>query len=994
MHKVVSRAASVPSRSATAVLIFGLVLGLVLALALGYVAAADRHNRLVAAEHQSRALLTGTGRLVWLELRNLERALLGVVGDAERIFHESPPDQARPRLADAIAGVRRRQPEFESIVLTDEHGRALSPGRGDVSIAQWSRGTAGSRMAVGPAQRAGNAWVLPLFVSTADGHGILARLHVRELQNLIADIDSGHDGHVQITDRTGTVLADSRSASLIGQRLPGFRPVASAERVEPAHVSPLDRVPRIVATRQVRAYPLQVSVGLSRAAILTPWWMLLSSGLLLYIVYWAGLWYVVGVVRRHARVNSKLVARLAETADGLQLAQQLGRTGTWTAERDRRVTWSEQAGQLFGFDPARRSASLDEFMAPIHPRDRERVDEHFARAWSCLEPFSVDYRIVLPHGLVRWLSVRGACVPGVDGQMTGSVVDISERMEAQQRAEDAEHQFRQLFERNPLPFWVFDVGSLRFLEVNEAAIKQYGYSREEFLAMTILDIRPAEDRPRVMAEVARHASRLSFDDAPVWQHRRKDGVLLQVKIYSVDIQFNGRPARLVLAEDVTEHLAFERELAYRASHDMTTGLLNARALADEMQAAGGPSRVAYVQVRGLELIEDSLGRKAGEDTLRAIARRLERLGQQYGLAGHVRSDEFAVVVHDLQRWPEVQALLQAELARPVPGRDTLQKLESWWGTADFPADGEDAFQVIGNAGIAAHLARAERLATVRFEPRMAQRASDRLQLAGRIHRAIEDGEFVLFFQTIRHVADGRPAALEALVRWPQPDGSFVPPSEFITICEDSGLIVPLGQWVLREAARAQQRLDEEGFGELPVAVNVSLVQFRNSDLADDVEAVLKEFRLRRGALHVELTESVLMTRPEQALLTLRRLQDGGVCVSLDDFGTGFSSMSYLRHLPLDALKIDRSFVHDVDVDERNASICLALLSLGHNLGLTVVAEGVENERQYEWLRRNGCDQLQGYGFDRPAPLAEVLDRLRAMHPTNAVPWRHAGAGRR
>jgi EAL domain-containing protein (putative c-di-GMP-specific phosphodiesterase class I) len=181
-----------------------------------------------------------------------------------------------------------------------------------------------------------------------------------------------------------------------------------------------------------------------------------------------------------------------------------------------------------------------------------------------------------------------------------------------------------------------------------------------------------------------------------------------------------------------------------------------------------------------------------------------------------------------------------------------------------------------------------------------------------------------------------------------------------------------------------------GFGDLPVAVNVSLMQFLDGDIAHDIEQVLREYGLARGALHIELTESVLMTRPEPALETLRRLRAAGVCISLDDFGTGFSSMSYLKQLPLDAIKIDQSFVRDVDRDERSASICGALLTLGHGLGLKVVGEGVESQAQYEWLAAHGCDQVQGFGIHRPAPLAEAIERLHAMRDWIDGPWRASG----
>ena len=195
------------------------------------------------------------------------------------------------------------------------------------------------------------------------------------------------------------------------------------------------------------------------------------------------------------------------------------------------------------------------------------------------------------------------------------------------------------------------------------------------------------------------------------------------------------------------------------------------------------------------------------------------------------------------------------------------------------------------------------------------------------------------------------------------------------MAEDTGLIVPLGRWVLTEAARVQEQLQRAGHGAVTIAVNVSQVQFRNSDLVADFDALFRDFTLPRGALHIEMTESILMHHPEQARAMLGQLHERGVCISLDDFGTGFSSMAYLRQLPIDAIKIDRSFVQHVHTDERNAAICQALLTLGQRLGLTVVAEGVEQQAEYDWLKANGCDQAQGFCIARPAPLAEVLASL-------------------
>lgn len=983
------------TQSAAAVLAFGLGLAVVLGIVLVVVAASDRRNRLVAAEQQNLALTSGAGRLVWLQLRNLERAMLGIAGDAQRI-EDTAPEHALPLVAESFAGVAQRQQELESLELTDARGRPLSGGRGEPEFARWpdlQRARAHARsMSVGPLQRHGGRWLLPLAVPMRGDRWIIARLRTEELHGLIRHLEGDRRRLIQLADAQSRIVADNRGLQYVGDRDDDF----VAAQVEPRSVESGtgygDGVARITASGAVPGYPLHVNVGLPRTSVLAPWWRLVIAGTVLYALYLVGLAYLVRVVKRNARDNAAMLKRLTETAEGLRRAQELGRTGTWSADRSGTIRWSDQVAELVGLRGDRHDATIEDFYASVHPDDRERVSADFAQAWRNGEPYSLDYRILGDDGVVRWISARGAAVIGPHGteQMSGTVMDITARMEAQQALADTERQFRLLFQRNPLPFWVFDVETLRFLEVNEAAIAQYGYTREEFLAMTIFDIRPEEHRHKVMEDLDRHAG-AHHDEARMWVHRRKDGRLLEARVYATDIELRGRPARLVLAEDVTDRMAQQRELAYRASHDMTSGLPNADALAQRIDAmAPGPCRVASIQLRGLELIEDSLGREAGHDTLRAMATRVARLGERFGAAGHVRGDEFALVVCPAQAWDQALQNLQRELARPIPGEDTLHRLESWIGVADLRAGEHQAAQAIGNAGLAAHVARTEHRPVVVFEPGMARHASDRLRLAGRIHRAIDADEFELHFQILWDVGRSRPAGLETLIRWPQSDGGYLPPSQFIGICEDTGLIVPLGRWAMREAAAAQRLLGRAGFGDLPVAVNVSLIQFIDGDIAHDIERTLADYELPRGALHIELTESVLMTRPEQALDTLRRLQDAGVCISLDDFGTGFSSMSYLKQLPLDAIKLDRSFVRDVDRDERSASICDALLTLGHGLGLKVVGEGVETQAQFEWLAAHGCDQVQGFGIHRPAPLAQAIEQLRTMRDWIDGPWQASG----
>ena len=557
-----------------------------------------------------------------------------------------------------------------------------------------------------------------------------------------------------------------------------------------------------------------------------------------------------------------------------------------------------------------------------------------------------------------------------------------------ERLTDAEARFRLAFDRNPLPSWVFDTGTLAFLEVNEAAVRNYGYSREEFLAMRITDIRPPSDQGALRDTI--EALRNGGDGEPhrLWVHRRKDGSTLDVRIHAANIDIAGRTARLILAEDVTERIRFERALTYRATHDVTTGLPNTEAMVEYLDHGLGKDawyEVFYVHLRGMDRVSDTFGLEVGRNVLRKVAGRFGELAASYGMAAHRPGDRFLLAVNDRSRRAAAMAALLAAVSEPVVLDDTSHTLDPQLGVATHPADGAQAHQVIANAALAAHARTdAGQDGPKTFDPSTARHSVERLTLASRMRQAIEGGELDMHFQPIIDARTGSPCKLEALARWPQADGGFIPPDVFIPLCEETGLIVPLGQWVIETAARAYVALADQGL-ELPIAVNISALQFQRADVAAQLHATASAHGMRTEALQVELTESSLMDR-QHAVPTLQKLGAEGFHVSLDDFGTGFSNMAYLRDLPIDALKIDRSFIVDIDADERASSICRSMIALARTLGMTVVAEGVERERQYAWLRDNGCDQLQGYYFCRPMPLAALVAHLRdRATPFEAVP---------
>jgi diguanylate cyclase (GGDEF)-like protein len=385
----------------------------------------------------------------------------------------------------------------------------------------------------------------------------------------------------------------------------------------------------------------------------------------------------------------------------------------------------------------------------------------------------------------------------------------------------------------------------------------------------------------------------------------------------------------------------------------------------------------FVDLDDFKLVNDSLGHGAGDIALKVIAERLQGLVRGTDTVGRFGGDEFVVVLTeqtDDAGLGQVIERISAALAQPVELGGVRHVLTPSIGHCRYPEDGQDAETLLKNADLAMYQAKRQgRNRAVAYRQEFGGEISQRLQLVSRLREALHNGEFVLAFQPLFDRV-GNPLALEALVRWQHPERGLLPPSEFISVCEESGLIVELGRFVLREAARHHALLAAVGLGHVRISVNVSAVQFGHG-LHADVAAAMRDFGLPPGVLELEITESMIMDSPERAIETMKRISALGVGISVDDFGTGYSSLAYLKRLPIDRLKIDRSFVQDLGHDADDAAICASIIGLGHLMDLRVVAEGVETEQQAAWLRERDCDELQGFLLARPASFDSILALL-------------------
>jgi len=449
-----------------------------------------------------------------------------------------------------------------------------------------------------------------------------------------------------------------------------------------------------------------------------------------------------------------------------------------------------------------------------------------------------------------------------------------------------------------------------------------------------------------------------------------------------------------LQAEVAERRLADQRVVHMAHHDALTGLPNRTLFADRVAQAiarahrrDGRIAVLFLDLDRFKNVNDSLGHAIGDLLLTAVAERLTNCLREEDTAARLGGDEFIISLPDVSDAGEaarIAARILGELAKPFKITGHQLHADGSIGIALYPADGGNAETLMRNADTAMYHAKESGRANYQFfSAQMTERVSRRLSTETDLRRALERGEFFLHYQPLIDLGAGRISGAEALLRWPHTEQRCMSPAEFIPIAEDTGLIIPLGEWVLLEACSQAQAWQAQCPG-LRISVNLSARQFRQKDLIGMIERVLGETGLAPALLELELTESMLMHHAEETIGILKRLDEMGVHLAIDDFGTGYSSLSYLKRFPIHSLKIDRSFVRDISSDPDDAAIVTAIVAMARSLNLSVTAEGVETEEQAAFLRSLACHQAQGYHFGHPMPSAEFLARLPGAAPRSAL----------
>ena len=621
-----------------------------------------------------------------------------------------------------------------------------------------------------------------------------------------------------------------------------------------------------------------------------------------------------------------------------------------------------------------------------HPEDRARVREEITAALLENRRFFVEYRIQCRDGEIKWVWERGVGIHDEAGNvitLEGFVENVTERKLSTQALQQAERSFRSIFENATEGIFQTSPDG-RYLNVNPALAAIYGFSSGAELIASIGDIQhQIYTDPSRRAEFMRLMRESGVVTNFVSEIRRKDGddIWISENARAVQDEAGNLLFYEGTVEDVTETKLNQEKLEHLANHDPVTGLPNRLLMNDRLrqmmlsaQRSKSIVAVALVDLDHFKLINDTFGHNRGDQLLQTMSHRMLACVREADTVVRLGGDEFVLLLSGAGRGEAMSQVVQRVLqtiARPsqIEGRELSVSCSV--GVSIFPRDGRDVQTLLKNADTAMY--KAKELGRNNFQfysPEMNTVITERLEMQSALRRAVEHKQFALLYQPKVDLVTGQIAGMEALLRVKGENGELSLPEIFITLAEESGLIVQIGEWVMREACNFNKSLQERGLPPMRVAINLSARQLTRYDLVRAVEQALQHAELSAEYLELELTESMVMHDPEGVIATLAQLQALGIQLSIDDFGTGYSSLSYLKRFPVASLKIDQSFVRELGQDENAAAIVKAIISLGHSLDMKVIAEGVETEKQMSFFLENRCDAMQGFLFSRPLSAGE------------------------
>lgn len=612
----------------------------------------------------------------------------------------------------------------------------------------------------------------------------------------------------------------------------------------------------------------------------------------------------------------------------------------------------------------------------ILPEDLHIISER-EQKFLLGEAVTSIYRIIRPDGEVRWIQDRG--IPTLDDK--GNFVDFNSVLFDITDRKESEGRYRSLVEMSPDIIAVISKGKIDY--INKAGCNLIGAaSPEELVGQPIGKFFP----PQVLEDmkigeetiVNDEEERMRFE----FQVIRLDGTSIDVEMSAMPILYEGRLARQVVGRDITQRKKAEKTIQFMAYYDALTGLSNRYRFRQHLNEVLAQKRnqmlaVLFLDLDRFKIINDTKGHTIGDILLQKVAQRLEGAVQNDGMVSRQGGDEFIILLEDIdkEKVAQVAQRLLDEFSNPIAINQQEYFVTPSIGISIYPTDGNDEETLIKHADTAMYLAKERGKNNFQFyTSHLIGLSSRKMELENGLRKALEQNELMIYYQPQVELTTGKIVGTEALLRWQHPKYGFISPSEFIPLAEETGLIVPLGKWVLRNACEQNKAWQDAGFQAIPIAINISVRQIQDEHFVDSVKEVLDQVGLDPRYLELEITESI-MQNIEKSTIILNQLKDLGVNLSIDDFGTGYSSLSYLTHLPIDKIKIDKSFVDDIIYHSNQGAMVKTIIDMGNNLKFTVIAEGIEQEEQMNFLIQNACKIGQGYLFSPPLSVENMEEFL-------------------
>ncbi|HIJ78633.1 MAG: EAL domain-containing protein [Desulfobulbaceae bacterium] len=666
-------------------------------------------------------------------------------------------------------------------------------------------------------------------------------------------------------------------------------------------------------------------------------------------------------------------------------AQKIAKLGIWSWGLHSEIfSCSTELCNIVQLEKGKRLQGMDDFIGMVAVADRQTVKEKIDQAIYANKSYSIEHRIDLPGSAQRVVFHSGEIFYDEKNEpevLIGTVHDITDLRMVEGQLKLTEEVLNSAGEG----VLITDSDSV-IITVNPAFTLITGYTAEEVVGK----------KPNVLK--SKHHDEVFYKalwgallsegkwHGEIWNRRKSGEAYPQLTSITAVKKFDGTVSNYIgVLMDISAEKNTEEELRYQADHDALTSLPNRALFVDRLGQAipgKGSGRKVAVYTLGLDhfkKINDSLGPNVGDALLLEVAQRSADYLAEANSFSRLGGDEFAFFVKDVGTVQQVAQLADHFFEifdLPFSFGDHVLYVTASMGISLAPDDAMDSATLFKNAGLAMHRAKERgRNQYQFFTQAMDEEAAKRLQLEGEMRKGIAEDEFFLVYQPKVDLSTGRVVGMEALVRWRHKESGIVSPADFIPVAEDTGLVIPLGKWILEEACRATRNWLESGY-DLKVSVNLSVKQFQSPELVEMIEKALLDNDFPAARLELEITESMVMGDMVLVIEKLRRLKALGLEVSMDDFGTGYSSLSYLKKLPIDTLKIDQSFIRDLESDSEDAHIVSAIIAMAKSLNLKVIAEGVEQQEHVEFLRGQNCDMIQGYFFSKPLPADEFSALLK------------------